>query len=77
MPPSRYAIDYEAALSAAREQSTVNIAIALQQRLPSIWRDIYLGTITHEPNLVRFRIGTWESEAVADSGRFVWWTTLT
>jgi hypothetical protein len=60
MLPSRYAIDYKAALSAVREQSAVNIAIALQQGLPLIWRQAYLSTITHEPNLVRLRHRTFE-----------------
>lgn len=54
MLPYRYAIDYNAALSAAT-QSAVNIAPALQNGLPVIWREAYLRTITHEPNLVRFR----------------------
>jgi hypothetical protein len=60
MLPSRYVIDYEAALSAARERSTGNIAIALHQGFPLIWRQAYLRTITHEPNLVRFRHRTFE-----------------
>ncbi len=60
MLPSRYAIDYEAVLSAAREQSAVNTALVLRKRLPSVWREVYLSTISHEPNLVRFRHRTFE-----------------
>jgi len=60
MLPYRYAIDYQAALSAAREQGALSTAIALQQALPSIWRHAYLRTITHQPNLVRFRHRTFE-----------------
>jgi hypothetical protein len=60
MLPSSYAIDYQAAWSAAREQSALNIAIAFERCLPVIWRQAYLRTITHEPNLVRFRHRTFE-----------------
>lgn len=60
MLPSRYAIDYNAAFTTAGEVSVVHLAIAFEQRLPSIWRHAYLSTITHEPNLVQFRHGTFE-----------------
>jgi len=60
MLPSRYSIDYEAVLSEARTHSTVNTTLALKEHLPSRWRDVYLSAIRHEPNLVRFRHGTFE-----------------
>jgi|SRR5215469_7192035 len=60
MLPSRYAIDYQAALSAATELSAGNVAIAFEQCLPLLWRQAYLRTITHEPNLVRLRHRTFE-----------------
>lgn len=60
MLPARYVIDYESALSAARQQTTASIMLLLQESLPSLWRDVYLNTIAHEPNLVRFRHRTFE-----------------
>lgn len=60
MLPSRHIIDYEATLSAARKQSRSNTEIIFQESLPTLWRDVYLSTITHEPNLVRFRHRTFE-----------------
>lgn len=60
MLPYRYAIDYKAALSAARDEGALNIAIAFEQALPWVWRHAYLRTITHQPNLVRFRHRTFE-----------------
>jgi hypothetical protein len=59
MLPARYAIKYDEVMSEARERGA-NLAQVLQQRLPSIWREAYLSTITHEPNLVRFRHRTFE-----------------
>ncbi len=55
MLPSRYSVDYEAVLSDATAHGSANISLVLKERLPSIWRDVYLNTISHEPNLVRFR----------------------
>lgn len=60
MLPSRYSIDYESALSEATAHGTANTARLLQERLPSIWREVYLSTIFHEPNLVRFRHHSFE-----------------
>lgn len=60
MLPARYAIDYESALSAARPETTTSTMLLLQDRLPSLWRDVYLDTITHQPNLIRFRHRTFE-----------------
>jgi hypothetical protein len=57
---SKYSIDYEAVLSEARAHGATNPALILQERLPSIWRDAYVKTVTHEPNLVRFRCRTFE-----------------
>ena len=56
MLPSRYSIDYEAVLSDARgAHGSPNISLVLKERLPSVWRDRYMTTISHEANLVRFR----------------------
>jgi len=60
MLPSKYAIDYEAVLSAVRERSAVNSALVLRNRLPSVWREVYLSTISHEPNFICFRHRTFE-----------------
>jgi hypothetical protein len=57
---SRCSIDYEAALSEARKHDTANTILILEERLPSIWRDVYVKTVAHEPNLVRFRYRTFE-----------------
>jgi len=58
--PSRYSIDYDAVLSEARAHGTANTELILQERLPSMWRDVYMKMATHEPNLVRIRCGTFE-----------------
>jgi hypothetical protein len=58
--PSRYSIDYDVVLSEARAHGTANTTLILQERLPSIWRDVYMKMAAHEPNLVRFRCGTFE-----------------
>ena len=47
MPPSRCSIDYEAVLSEARAHGTANTALLLQERLPSIWSDVYLRARAH------------------------------
>ena len=60
MLPARYVIDYQAALSAAKQGNSRNVALVLRECLPAIWRQVYLTTITHEPNLVRFRHRTFE-----------------
>jgi hypothetical protein len=51
----QHAIDYDVLLSGAKDHGAFDAASFLQQRLPSTWRDAYLSTISHEPNLVRFR----------------------
>jgi hypothetical protein len=60
MLPSRYSIDYEAVLSDAKGHGSANISLVLKERLPSVWRDVYLITISHEPNLIRFRHHTFD-----------------
>jgi hypothetical protein len=61
MLPSRYSIDYEAVLSDARgAHGSQNISLVLKERLPSVWRDRYMTTISHEANLVRFRHHTFD-----------------
>ena len=60
MLPSRFAINYEVALTPARQKTTTNITLLFRESLPSMWRDVYLSTITHEPNLIRFRHRTFE-----------------
>jgi len=56
--PSKFIIDYVALLSENGECRT--LALLLGECLPNLWRGAYLKTITHEPNLVRFRHRTFE-----------------
>jgi hypothetical protein len=58
--PSRYALDYQALLSAAEAESGTNVVLFLQEHLPIKWRDVYVATVAHLTNLVRFRSGTFE-----------------
>jgi hypothetical protein len=58
MLPSQYAVDYEGLLSAARAESGANIALFLQGQLPLAWRNVYVNTVAHQPNLVRLRFRT-------------------
>jgi len=60
MLPSKYSIDYEAVLSDARVHGSANISLVIKERLASMWRDVYLSTISHEPNLVRLRYRTFD-----------------
>lgn len=60
MPPSAHIIDYEGLLSEASGRGTSNTALLLQELLPSLWRDAYVSTISHEPNVVRFRHRTYD-----------------
>ncbi len=53
--PSEYVIDYGALLSAARAESGANIALYLSEKLPFKWRDVYVATVEHQTNLVRFQ----------------------
>jgi hypothetical protein len=53
--PSRHRIDYGTLLS-----GTDVADVELANRLPNLWRDVYLKTVSHEPNLMRFRHGTFE-----------------
>jgi len=59
MLPSKFIIDYIALLSSESGQCGP-LAVLLSERLPSSWRDAYLRTIRHEPNLVRFRQRSFE-----------------
>lgn len=59
MLPSKYMIDYVALLSSASGVGGTFTDL-LSERLSSLWRDAYCSTITHEPNLVRFRHRTFE-----------------
>jgi hypothetical protein len=59
MLPSKYIIDY-VALQRSESRERGMLAVPLRQRLPTLWRDVYLSTITHEPNLVRFHHRTFE-----------------
>lgn len=52
-------IDYVALLSSASGVGGTFTDL-LSERLSSLWRDAYFSTITHEPNLVRFRHRTFE-----------------
>jgi len=58
--PFKYRINYAALLSAARRRSRENTAGFLERRLPSVWHDAYVSTISHEANLVCFRHRTFE-----------------
>src|SRR5215472_13176922 len=60
MLPSNHVIDYQIALSAVKRRDCADMAPLLREQLPSMWREVYLSTITHEPNLVRFRRRTFE-----------------
>src|SRR5215472_5874087 len=60
MLPLRYAINYESALTAVRVHNAAITTLLLGETLPNLWRDVYLSTIKHEPNLVRFRHRTFE-----------------
>jgi hypothetical protein len=59
MLPSKHIIDYRALMSSGSRESG-RFATLLRQHLPTFWRDVYLSTITHEANLVRFRHRTFE-----------------
>lgn len=58
--PSEHVIDYGALLSAARAESGANVALFLSEKLPFRWRDVYMATVGHQTNLVRFRFRTFE-----------------
>jgi hypothetical protein len=58
--PSEYVIDYGALLSAARTESGANVALFLSEKLPLKWRDVYVATVEHQTNLVRFQFRTFE-----------------
>lgn len=58
--PARQTVDYEALLSAARIESTANLGLILQERLPAIWGDRYQASVGHRTNLVRFRSRSFE-----------------
>lgn len=60
MLPSKYSIDYEVVLSDAIAHGSANISLVLKERLPSVWREVYLSTISHEPNFVWFQHRTFE-----------------
>jgi len=59
MLPSKYIIDYVALLSSKTEDRGT-LAILLSERLPTVWCETYLRTITHEPNFVHFRQHTFK-----------------
>jgi hypothetical protein len=58
--PSQYAVDYESLLAAARAECSVNLALSLQKHLPFQWRDLYVATVAHTTNIVRFQFRTFE-----------------
>jgi len=53
-------IDYVTVLSAAAASHVFDLASYLASCLPELWRELYIKTISHEANLVRFRNGTFE-----------------
>lgn len=60
MFPRRHRIDYALLLSASRRETVTDVGSYLRKCLPQLWRDAYIKTVSHEPNLVRFRCGTFE-----------------
>jgi hypothetical protein len=58
--PSRHRIDYATALPDSGADSVSRVVSHLTSRLPQIWRDVYVNSISHQPNLLRFRHGTFE-----------------
>jgi len=60
MLQSHYAIDYHALLSDAGKRRVPHLAPFFEERLPLVWRGVYIKTVSHEPNLVRFRHRTFE-----------------
>jgi hypothetical protein len=52
MLPTGYFIDYESLLLKARYECRTDLPLFLWEHLPTLWRDAYLNTIPHEPNLV-------------------------
>jgi len=60
MLPSQYAVDYEALLSAARAESETNVALILREQLLFKWRDLYVATVAHVTNIVRFQFRTFD-----------------
>lgn len=60
MVPSQYAVDYEALLSVALAESDTNVASILREELLFRWRDLYMGTVAHSTNIVRFQFRTFE-----------------
>ena len=60
MLPSQYAVDYDALLAAARAESETNAAFVLREQLLFKWRDLYMATVAHVTNIVRFQFRTFE-----------------
>ena len=60
MLPSQYAVDYDALLAAARAESETNAAFVLREQLLFKWRDLYMATVAHVTNIVRFQFATFE-----------------
>lgn len=58
--PSRYVVDYESLLAAARVECGANLALFLRKHLPCQWRDSYVAAVAHTTNIVRFRFRTFE-----------------
>jgi hypothetical protein len=58
--PSQYAVDYEALLAAARAESETNVALILREQLLFKWRDLYVATVAHVTNIVRFQFRTFD-----------------
>jgi hypothetical protein len=58
--PSQCEIDYASLLSAARAEGGTNLPLYLREQLPFKWRDVYMATVEHQTNLVRFQFRTFE-----------------
>ncbi|MGO8796908.1 MAG: hypothetical protein ACLQLC_18970 [Candidatus Sulfotelmatobacter sp.] len=54
IPSSNYAIDYEALFSEAQAENPADLVSFFRNRLPLIWRDLYIAAAGHQTNLVRF-----------------------
>lgn len=58
--PSKQALDYQSLWLAAPTEGRAGIEQFLKDTLPVLWRETYVKTITHQPNLVGIRAGKFE-----------------
>jgi hypothetical protein len=58
--PDQQAIDYEALLHEARQESATSLVVHLRQHLPFKWRDLYIAAALRSTNIARFEYRTFE-----------------